>query len=69
LDLLSIHIEIDEDLYDKAILLNGFSVQIRYPNQLILLTVDELKTAISISDDFRQFAIQIIGVNNINHQI
>lgn len=61
LDLLSNNIEIDEGRYDKAILLNGFSVQIRYPDQLIHLTEDELKTAISIADDFRQFAIIVIA--------
>ena len=38
LELLSQKIEISEDLFDKAILLNGFSVQIRYPDNIIYLT-------------------------------
>ena len=31
LDLVTQKLEISEDMYDKAIVLNGFSVQIRYP--------------------------------------
>ena len=46
------------------ILLNGFSVEIRYPNQIIHLTEDELKYAILIADDFRQLSVLIIGIKN-----
>jgi HEPN domain-containing protein len=67
LELLSRKVEIKSETFDKAILLNGFSVEIRYPDQIIHLTEDELKSAISISDDFRQFAISIIGLTNIPH--
>jgi HEPN domain-containing protein len=62
LDLLSRRIDIDEDRYDKAILLNGFSVQIRYPDKTIFLTKEELESAIQISQDFRDFAIKTIGI-------
>jgi hypothetical protein len=49
-------------LYDKAITLNEFSVQIRYPNNQIFLTNEELETAISITDEFRAIAISLIGI-------
>ena len=67
LELLSRKVEIKSETFDKAILLNGFSIEIRYPDQLIHLTKDELKSAISIADDFRQFAISVIGSANIQH--
>jgi len=40
------------------------AVEIRYPNQIIHLTEDELKYAISIADDFRQLSVLIIGIKN-----
>jgi len=58
LDLLSLKIDIQDEIYDKAILLNGFSVQIRYPDTTIYLTKDELETAIRISQEFRDLAIK-----------
>lgn len=64
LQILSRKTDIDPETFDKAILLNGFSVEIRYPNQFIHLTEDELSSAISIADDFRQLAVKIIGLNN-----
>jgi HEPN domain-containing protein len=62
LELLSRKIEISEVVYDKAILLNGFSVQIRYPDNTIHLTKEELETSINISQYFRDFAIKSIGI-------
>ena len=62
LELLSGKIEIDDNRYDKAILLNGFSVQIRYPDKTIYLTKEELEFAILISQDFRDFTIKTIGI-------
>jgi HEPN domain-containing protein len=58
LDLLSLKMDIQDEIYDKAILLNGFSVQIRYPDTTIYLTKDELETAIKISQEFRDLAIK-----------
>jgi HEPN domain-containing protein len=46
LDLLSQKIQISESEYDKAILLNGFSVQIRYPDKNIYLSKEELAVSI-----------------------
>ena len=62
LDLLAQKIDITEDIYDKAILLNGFSVQIRYPDNTIYLTKEELEISINISEEFRNFAIKTIGI-------
>jgi HEPN domain-containing protein len=64
LEILSRKVEIKPETFDKAILLNGFSVEIRYPNQIIHLTEDELKYAILIADDFRQLSVLIIGIKN-----
>ncbi|PIX34930.1 MAG: DNA-binding protein [Bacteroidetes bacterium CG_4_8_14_3_um_filter_31_14] len=63
LDLLSGKIEIDEDTYNMAIRLNGFSVQIRYPNKIIFLTKEELEYAISVAEYFRIYALKIIGLD------
>lgn len=62
LDLLAQKIDIAEDIYDKAILLNGFSVQIRYPDNTIFLTKDELELSINIAQEFRVLAIKTIGI-------
>lgn len=62
LDLLSQKMALSEDTYDKAILLNGFSVQIRYPNKNIYLTKEELELSINIAQEFRNLALQIIGI-------
>jgi HEPN domain-containing protein len=62
LELLSQKMEITDEFYDKAILLNGFSVQIRYPDHKIYMTKDELETSITISQEFREFAFKIIGI-------
>ena len=62
LDLLSQKFVLSEDIYDMAILLNGFSVQIRYPNKNIYLSKEELETSITITQEFRDLAIKIIGI-------
>jgi HEPN domain-containing protein len=62
LDLLSQKLEVSDEIYDKAIVLNGFSVQIRYPDNTLFLTKQELELSIAISDEFRAFAINIMGI-------
>ncbi len=62
LDLLSQKMTLSDDIYDQAILLNGFSVQIRYPNKNIYLTKEELELSIHIAQEFRNLAIQIMGI-------
>jgi HEPN domain-containing protein len=65
LDLLSKKIIIEENIYDKAIQINSFGVQIRYPNEIIHLSKDELQSAIEIADEFRVFAIKLIGIEEV----
>lgn len=62
LELLPEDILVSQDQYKKAVSLNGFSVQIRYPNKIEHMTKDELEEAISIAQEFREFAIQKIGI-------
>jgi HEPN domain-containing protein len=63
LDLLSCRIEIKEETYNNAILLNGFSVGIRYPDKQIFLTKEELDTSIQIAQDFRLLVQKYIKIN------
>lgn len=61
LELLPSDIAVTEDKYRKAQLLNGFSIQIRYPNKIEYMSKPEIEEAISIAQEFRSFAIEIIG--------
>lgn len=60
LELVNQKFEISKLQFDEAILLNNFSVQIRYPNISLFLTKEQLETAITISENFRKFVMSII---------
>lgn len=62
LDLLSQKMEISEDSYDKAIMLNEYRVQIRYPHSTIFLNKEELESAINISQYFRDFLVKTLNI-------
>lgn len=62
LELLPDDIAVSIEQYKKAVSLNGFSVQIRYPNKIEYMTKDELEEAIGIAQGFRDFAMQKIGI-------
>jgi HEPN domain-containing protein len=62
LELLSRNKEISSDIFDKAIVLNGFSVEIRYPDKLIYLTHEELKRAINIAEEFRELILELLKI-------
>jgi HEPN domain-containing protein len=62
LELLSQKIKITDDTFDKAIKLNGFSVEIRYPNIIENLSNEKLEEAIEISEYFRNFILDIIKI-------
>ena len=62
LELLSEKIDINENWYKLAVSLNGFSVQIRYPNTIIKLSKEEIEVSIQIADDFRKFAFQLTEI-------
>mgnify|MGYP006307331313 FL=1 len=53
---------IDSKHFDKAITLNGFAIEIRYPNLTIKLSNEELQEAIEIAEFFRNFTIRQIQV-------
>lgn len=65
LDLLSLKRKVDKGEYDKAIVLNNFSIEIRYPEKIIHLTNEELVEAIAIAEYFREYALQIINSESI----
>jgi HEPN domain-containing protein len=60
LDLLPRQINISEDMFSKAVTLNGFSVEVRYPDIKVEFSESELKDMISIAEEFRAFALSII---------
>jgi HEPN domain-containing protein len=60
LEILSNHIEISENQFKDAFVLNNYSVQVRYPNEIIPLTHDEIKKAITIAENFRCFVTERI---------
>jgi HEPN domain-containing protein len=62
LELLPDDIPVSEEKYKKAVLLNGFSVQIRYPNKIEYMTNGELEEAISIAQEFRNFTIKNLKI-------
>lgn len=62
LELLSVKIEVDDLKFKRAVLLNGFGVQIRYPNKIMKPTKEEIELAIEISQEFRSFATNIIRI-------
>jgi HEPN domain-containing protein len=62
LELLPNDIEVSIEQYKKAVSLNGFSVQIRYPNKIEHMSKEELEEAIGVAQEFRDFAIQKIGI-------
>jgi HEPN domain-containing protein len=63
LELLSRSMEIDSELFDKAITLNNFAVEIRYPNQTLYLTREELIEAFEIAEEFRELVLNRIKNN------
>jgi HEPN domain-containing protein len=63
LELLSKSMEIDSELFDKAITLNNFAVEIRYPNQTLYLTREELIEAFEIAEEFRELVLNRIKNN------
>lgn len=61
LEVLSMKMTIEDSFYKNAIILNGFSVVIRYPDQTIYLTKEETENAIQLAETFRSFVIKVIS--------
>ena len=55
LDLINNIIPITNELYENAIKLNAYGVEIRYPDNRIELTNEEIIEAIAIAKEFREF--------------
>jgi len=62
LDLLSSVTVINNEQYKKAAFINGFGVQFRYPNKIVMLSSDDIQHAIDISNEFRKFAHNQTGI-------
>ena len=60
LELLADKTNISADLYSKALSMEGFGVEIRYPNHKIYLTHEELDNTIKIAQEFRTFVMNKI---------
>lgn len=63
LELLSTQIDINDSQYKDALTLNGYSVIIRYPNQIINLSKTEIEKAINIAQTFRSFIVSLIDIS------
>ncbi len=61
LDLLDEAIPVDVELYEKIIKLNAFSVEIRYPDINIEVSLDDRNSAIMIAKEVREFLKLHIG--------
>jgi HEPN domain-containing protein len=61
LDLLGTKLQITDEIYEKAMKLNAFGVEIRYPDIKIVMTLAEREEAIAIARFFRDFLQQNLG--------
>lgn len=59
-ELVSRYKTLPDGLFDKLIRLQGFAVEVRYPNEIIRLSGEEIDLAISISAEIQQFVLMII---------
>lgn len=55
LDLLDEVIPLEREQYDQVMKLNAFSVEIRYPDVKIQISIEERNEAINIAKGFREF--------------
>jgi HEPN domain-containing protein len=69
LDLLTTQIEITEEMYGKATIINDYSVKIRYPDNKVFISKEKLETSIDISQEFRSFALKTIGITEEKEQL
>ena len=60
LELLSRKVTVQNEAFQKSIILNNFSVEIRYPNRIIKLSNEELIEAITIADEFRSLILSFL---------
>ncbi len=63
LGLLAQKVEIDNELYEKASVLEEFAVEIRYPDTIIDLSDKEIHKAFYISKFFRAYILKQMNIN------
>ena len=63
LDLLAEKIEVSPELYEKALSMEGFGVEIRYPKHNINMTTEELMYSIKIAEDYRTMVKKNVNFN------
>ena len=61
LDLLSPHVPMDDEVYEKALMLQEYAVGIRYPNPFADPTEEEVREALAAAEFFRDFAKNILA--------
>lgn len=61
LDLIPENLQFDESYYEFVYKLESFSVQIRYPDNIIIPSKEQLQEAIEIAEKFREFIISKIN--------
>jgi hypothetical protein len=54
---------VSDALFDKAAELQDYSVEIRYPDNMIELTNEDIEIAIAITKDFRQFFLSKMNLS------
>ncbi len=54
---------IEQDWFDKALELQDFAVEIRYPDTVIELTDNDIETAIEISREFRKMILTKLNID------
>jgi len=59
-EILSRFITLPSDLYDKLSQLQDYSVEVRYPNEIIELSVEEIRTAVSTAGEVKALTLSAL---------
>jgi HEPN domain-containing protein len=62
LGLISTKIEIDDEIYDNASILEDFAVEIRYPDTSIELSDEDIQQAFEISKFIRKYVLSLMNI-------
>jgi HEPN domain-containing protein len=57
------HEKIEYEWFEKVFELQDFAVEVRYPDQVIELSDEDIKTAIKIATQFREMILEKIGLD------
>ena len=56
-------VNFSQQWFDKALELQDYAVEIRYPDEIVELSNNEIESAINISQDFRKMIIEKLDLN------